>query len=173
MKRNRKGLTLIEVLVALSLFGICLAVFGRIIDGYLQLGRISLDKGLLASRLQCLEQIKSEVQLAMRVELVPPDKVISSEVKLVRPDPRVNAFSATGWSPMESSRVLEVTYSLDDKDQLIRQVKGAGPLVVAGDVEGLSFRRSNSHTLEVSAKFKKSGMIRKEVYLWIAEALVP
>ena len=172
MKRNSEGLTMIEVLVALSLFGICLAVFGRIIDGYLRLGRLSLDKGLLASRLQCLEQIKSEVQLAMSLELVDPIEGSSSEVKLVRPDPRVNAFSAAGWSPMESSRVLEVTYSLDDKDRLMRQVKGADPLVVAGDVEGLSFRRSNSRTLEVSAKFKQGGMIRKEIYLWIAKATV-
>lgn len=170
MSRRATGMTILETVIALGLLGLCIALFAHLIEGYLRVGQLSLEKGLLASRLQSLELIRSEVQLAQRLQLEEPNAGVYAVLKLWRADPRSQPFPSASqlWQPFASDSALEVIYQQNDRSELVRQVSGVGgPTVVAQGLEGISFFRPTPKKLDIVANFVHTGPVRKEIYLWL------
>lgn len=154
--RNRRGLTLFEMVVSLAIFSLALLVLGQLFQSYTQLNSnlSNREEPVLQAR-EAVRAMISEAQGAIAIPTPPGAQLV---LTVVAPGQVRFPLNASSWTPNQAT--VTVRYQVEPQG-LTRTQGSEPPLLLAARVEGMQATLSSDHRLEVSLSVRAGTVLRR------------
>lgn len=175
-RRLRRGLSLIEVLVTLTVLSLAIGMIATLANQYMRLTTAGQERARTPRQVEVLQGLLRECQEARQILSPNTPGQLREELIFSKPEPAAPAPPMPPGAAVPPSRMLQVRYYYQD-GSLWRQVRTADPaeppvaLIVAADITGFTVTCRSRCELELSVSYLEGvepKVLRSRLYLWSA-----